>query len=137
VIEPVAQRLQQGTLRWPAPAAYVLGEVAGPVAGFGLVPGRGDSPGGIRCRCPARWSSSPPRPCFPCCPIRATAERQTAQHSLAQWGLLAVPFVLDLLLHDDPDHPADGGRDAGADRGNLPPGGTSNRPLDALKSEIC
>jgi HEAT repeat protein len=134
VIEPVGQRLQQGTLRWPAPAAYVLGEVAGPVRDSVLYR---DQVSQAEFDAAARAVVQFAAPALlPLLSDPRTAERQTAQHSLSQWGLLAVPFVLDLLLHDDPDVRRTAAETLVRIEATLPPGGTSNRPLDALKSEI-
>jgi HEAT repeat protein len=88
VIEPVAQRIQQGSLRWPAPAAFALGEVAGPLRdtvfyrdGFGQAEFDAAAAPVVQFAAPALIQLlSDPRDMV----------RQTAQQSLSQWGLLAA-----------------------------------------------
>ncbi len=134
VIEPVSQRIQQGTLREPAPAAYVLGEVAGPLRVEVFYRAGIDRTAFAAAAGPVLQSAAPAL-------VKLLADprdevQQAAQQSLSQLGLLAVPFVLDLLKSDDA-----GVRQAAAEtlvriESYLPPAGVTNESLDALLDEL-
>jgi HEAT repeat protein len=131
VIEPVAQRIQQGSLRWPAPAAFALGEVAGPLRDTlfyrdGLARAEFDA-----IAAPVVQFAAPAL-------IQLLSDsrdmvRQTAQQSLSQWGLLAAGPVLDLLDSDDASLRLAAMETLVRIEAYLPAADASNESLDALK----
>jgi HEAT repeat protein len=134
VIEPVAQRIQQGSLRWPAPAAFALGEVAGPLRdtvfyrdGLGQAEFDAAAAPVVQFAAPALIQLlSDPRDMV----------RQTAQQSLSQGGLLAAGPVLDLLDSDEASLRLAAMETLVRIEAYLPAAGASSEPLDALKLSL-
>jgi HEAT repeat protein len=134
VIEPVAQRIQQGSLRWPAPAAYALGDVAGPLRdtvfyrdGLGQAEFDAAAAPVVQFAAPALIQLlSDPRDMV----------RQTAQQSLSQGGLLAAGPVLDLLDSDDASLRLAAMETLVRIEAHLPAAHASSEPLDALKLSL-
>lgn len=134
VIEPVARRIQQGSLRWPAPAAYVLGEVTGALRetvfyheGIDRAEFATAAQPVLQFAAPAliRLLSDPREPV-----------RQTAERSLAQMGLLAAPLVTDLLDNQDAVVRWAAARTLVQIEAFLPPGTVSNESLEALRRNL-
>ncbi len=134
VIEPVAGRIQQGSLRWPAPAAYVLGEVSGDLRetvfyreGIDRAEFAAAAQPVLQFAAPAliRLLSDPREPV-----------RQTAQRSLSQMGLLAAPLVTDLLDNQDAAVRWAAAQTLVQIEAFLPPGTVSNESLDALRRNL-
>ena len=134
VIEPVAGRIQQGSLRWPAPAAYVLGEVSGDLRetvfyreGIDRAEFAATAQPVLQFAAPAliRLLSDPREPV-----------RQTAQRSLAQMGLLAAPLVTDLLDNQDAAVRMAAAQTLVQIEAFLPPDTVSNESLEALRRNL-
>jgi HEAT repeat protein len=134
VIEPVSRRIQPGTLRWPAPAAYVLGEVVGPLR-EAVFYREGIAQADFEAAAAPVLPLAAPALVLLMSHSRDEA-RQTAQQSLAQLGLLAVPFVLDLLKSDDAALRLAAAETLVRIESHLPPAGVTNEPLEALKDDL-
>ncbi len=134
VIEPVARLIQQDSLRWPAPAAYVLGEIAGDLRDSVFYRDRIDQKEFAETAQPVVQSAAPAL-------IRLLSDprepvRQTAQRSLAQMGLLAAPLITDLLDHQDAALRLAAAQTLVQIEAFLPPDTVSNEPLDALRRNL-
>lgn len=134
VIEPVAGRIQQDSLRWPAPAAYVLGEVAGELRETVFYRDQIErkefaaaAQSVLQFAAPAliRLLSDPREPV-----------RQAAQRSLAQMGMLAAPLVADLLDHQDAAVRMAASQTLVQIETFLPSGTAWNEPLEALRNHL-
>jgi HEAT repeat protein len=133
VIEPVSRRIQSGTLRWPTPAAYVLGEVVGPLRETVLYRD-GIAQADFETAAPVLQLAAPALVMLLSDPRDEV--RLTAQQSLAQLGLLAVPFVLDLLQGDEAAVRLAAAETLVRIESHLPPAGVTNEPLEALKDDL-
>jgi HEAT repeat protein len=130
VIETVAGRIQQGSLRQPAPAAYVLGQVLADLRESVFYQDGVDQATFESAAGPVMRSAAPALVSL--MSDSREAIRQSASRSLAQAGLLAMPFLLDLLVSDNRV-----ARQAAIEtlvrvESCLPPSAVSSEPIDAL-----
>jgi len=134
VIEPVAERIRSGSLRDPAPATYVLGEVTGTLRRDVFYQGEVDRATFESAAGPVMRSAAPAL--VGLLSDSREAVRQSAQQALSQMGLLAVPFLLNLLDEEDAVVRQAALETLVRTESNLPPPGAANEPIKALKQSL-
>ncbi|MCH5372386.1 MAG: HEAT repeat domain-containing protein, partial [Planctomycetes bacterium] len=132
-IAPIAGRIQQGTLRWPAPAAYALGELVAPLRRNVFYQPTVDRSAFDSAAGPVTQFAAPAL-------IGLLSDsrddvRESAELALSQLGILALPYLLDLLDGDDVV------RQAAMEtlirtESKLPPRGEASEPLAALNRSL-